>query len=165
MAYADAADLIARYDSRRIGDYVSDDGTRVDEGDLATDDKVLAALETASGEVEVALQQGARYSPSELLSLTGNSLEYLKQLVCDIAFCRLYERHGWEDDDGPPEMTFKRSQEALNRLRKGENVFNLTPQVEAGLPSLATPARVQVQRPTLMSEIARGSYFPARRTT
>lgn len=163
MSYATASDLVNRYDSRRIGDWVSDDGVRVAEGNLASNAKVLTALESASGEVEVALLQGARYSAGDLEDLTGTSLEYLKQIVCDIAFCRLFERRGYGDEGEAPELTFKRSQEALSRLRKGENVFNIAEHVEAGLPSMATPERVQLRNPTLMSEVARGNYFPRRR--
>lgn len=161
MSYATPSDLIARYDARRLGDYVSDDGTRATEAELAIDDRILVALESASGEVEVALRQSGRYSVADLAGLTGASAEYLKQLVCDIAFCRLYERRGYGDDGDAPEMTFKRAQEALKRLRIGENVFNLVEQVEAGLPSMASPERVQLQRPTLLTQQARGRYFPS----
>jgi len=165
MAYATPTDLTARYDARRIGDFASDDGTRVAEADLPQNEKVLTALDAASGEVEVALMQGDRYRISDLAELTGSSREYLKQLVSDISFCRLYERHGWSDEAASPDLTYKRSREALDRLRKGENVFNIAGHVAAGLANMVTasPSRVQLQRPTLMSEIARGKYFPARR--
>lgn len=165
MAYATPSDLVARYDARRIGDFVSDNGVRVTEADLSLDDKVLTALESASGEVEVALMQGARYSVDDLATLQGSSREFLKSLVCDIAFCRLYERRGWSDDDAAPDLTFKRSQESLARLRKGENVFNIAEHVDAGLPSMtSTASRPQVLRPNMMTDTARGSYFPLRRS-
>ena len=51
MAYATAADLIARFDWRIIGDLASDSGTQVTEGALANKSKVTAALNDASGRV------------------------------------------------------------------------------------------------------------------
>lgn len=159
MAYASASDLIARKDARTLGDLVSDDNLRAEQVDLATNTVLLAALDDASGEVDAALMQGKRYSAADLADLTGNSLAYLKRITCDIAFALLWNRRGYTGSDAQ-QAAIEDSRKALERLRKGENVFNLEAQKDAGLPAITGATRVQRQQLNLIAGKARGHFYP-----
>ena len=91
-AYAEPSDLVNRLELPTIQRLISDDGQDVPAEDLATDDKLLAALEDASGDVEAAMLVGKRYSVEDLEGLTGNSLATLKRITCTIALAYLLER-------------------------------------------------------------------------
>jgi len=162
MSYADVSDLLKRYDARTIGNLAGDEGVRISVDDLPTDANVLAALEDASGEIDAALLQGKRYTTDELSSLTGNSLAYLKRITCKIAFWLLWERRPWLEDD-VKESAREDARKAIDRLRRGENVFDLDPQIEAGLPEQHTPTVTTIERLNLTVDAARGHFYPQRR--
>lgn len=161
MSYADAADLVARYDAREIGKLVSDDNHEVSLIDLASDPLVTAALDDASGDIEAALLVAKRYSVAELTSLTGNSLAKLKRLTCDIAMAYLMGRRPGRDPETLKAFE-ERAQGHLKLLRHGENVFNLADQQEAGLPDTGGPSTVDYDNLNLMRDRTK-HYYPARR--
>lgn len=162
MAYASADDLVKRYDARTLGDLCSDTGVRVSEVALPTNPKILAALDDASGEIDAALMQAKRYTTADLASLTGNSLAYLKRLTCTIAFAGLWNRRPSVDDMDRDEA-LKQARQALDRLRRGENVFDLEDQKSAGLPEVKEPSVSSIDRLNLTVDRARRGYYPRRK--
>ncbi len=164
MSYAAASDLLARYDARTVGNLCSDNGVTVSIAALASDTKLQAALDDASGEIEAALLQGDRYETTDLSALTGNSLAYLKRICCTIAMARLWERRPYLDDEGA-EKAINAARAALDRLRKGENIFNVAAVVEAGKPDIVTPSVTSIASLDLVVDRARvnNGYYPQRR--
>lgn len=160
-SYADPAAMMVRYDVRTLGDIVSDDGIRRSSTDLLTDANLLAALADASGEIEAALLQGRRYSAIDLSGLTGNTQAYLIRLTCTIAWGLLYERRPSYQSDLRDDA-LDRAEEALEKLRRGEHIFNLDENKDAGLPEISGPTTVELDRLNLITTQARGHYFPAR---
>ena len=161
-SYASPADILKRYDARTLGDLVSDTGLRVDSTALLADENLQAALDDASGEIEVALIQGRRYKVSDLTALTGNSKNYLKRIVSQIAFGLLWERRPWSDEDQRQEAMVG-ARKALERLRRGEHVFELDAPQDAGLPSVSEPTISSYRTIGLTVDEARRGYYPARR--
>lgn len=161
MAYATVAQLIDRKSSQTIGDLVSDDGSPVLEGDLATNSKVLAALDSASGAIEAAVFAGNRYTAADLAGLVGNSAAYLVSITCDLAMAFLFARKPTHDiDDYKAAMDLQDSH--LERLRQGKHVFNVAEVEAAGVPSVALPSVVQVTGLNLIRDRTQ-NYYPARR--
>lgn len=157
MAYATPAQLLERKSPETIGDLVSDDGVQVLPAALLTDDIVEAALEDASGAIEAALLQGQRYSLVDLATLTGGSLMHLVRMTCEIAMAYLYARKPTYSSE-----QYKAALELqdihLERLRRGENVFNVAANLEAGVPQYATPRAVDIAHLQLIRDRARGFY-------
>lgn len=160
MAYASATDLTARFDSREIGDLLSDSGTPVDEGDFGSNTKLTAILDDASGEIDAALLVANRYLPADLSGLTGNSLAHLKRITCEIAMRLLLGRRPAYNPDLLESME-KRVNGLLERLRKGENVFNLSDQKDAGTPSIDGLSTVEIRDLNLLRDRTR-NYYPRR---
>lgn len=162
MAYATPQDLLARYDARTVGDLCGDANTRISQPALATDPNLQAALEDASGEIDGALLQGERYSVNDLTGLTGNSKNLLTRICCDIAFGLLWNRRAWlRGGNEEPIAGPERGQHALERLRKGENVFNLGPTTDAGLPNNVGPSTIDLQNLNTITGQTR-NYYPLR---
>lgn len=163
MAYASSSDLVARFDARTIGQLVSDTGQAVAQGSLSSDTKLAAALDDASGEIDAALMQGQRYSAADLTALTGNSLAYLKRICCQIAMARLWERRPYLDEEGA-EKALNMARQALDRLRKGENLFAVEDNLAASTPEVVTPTVTSIESLNLVVDRARtrNGYFPPR---
>lgn len=163
-SYAAPSDLVARYDVRTVGNLCSDNGVVVSPANLATDPNLLAVLADASGEIDAALLQGQRYTTADLAGLTGNSLAYLKRLACKIAMGLLWERRPYLEDDNK-DAALKAARDSLEKLRKGENIFDVTAVKDAGVPSIVTPSVSSVTALNLMVDGARGSngFYPPRR--
>ncbi|MCC7424820.1 MAG: DUF1320 family protein [Planctomycetaceae bacterium] len=159
-SYATPAQIIERYDVRDIGQLVADDDTQVAAGDLDDNTVLLAALADASGDIEAALLAGERYTVANLEGLTGNSASKLVRLTCDIAMAYLYGRRPAHDPDKLKAFE-ERAAKQLERLRKGENVFNLAPQKEAGRIDHATPSAADISKMQLLRDRCPG-YYPKR---
>lgn len=159
MAYADPSDLIARFDRRDIADLASDTGIPVTA--LATDPKILAALSDASGRINSCVMVSGMYTAADLASLTGDDLAYLKRLTCVLAISYLLgnriARYG-----EALEKLVEKSEQDLELIRQGKNLFNLDAQKEAGLPSIDGPSIVQYRGLNLLRDRAKG-YYPARK--
>lgn len=162
MSFATPTQLTQRCDVRMLGDLVGDDGVRVGLPELLTNANLQAALDDASGEMLAALLQGKRYSSADLATLTGDSQKYLVRLNCEIALGLLWERRGYYEDDRREEA-MARSRKALERLRRGETVFDVEGVKDAGLPSVSTPSRVTLENLNLTVDEARRGFYPARR--
>ena len=164
MAFADSTDMTARYDERTIGDLLSDDGTRVSPSVFPTNDKLNAALDATSGEIRAHLLRGQRYSQTDLDNLTGDDLEYLKDITCQGTFWRLYRRKPYQDKDQHNEAR-DQYKEILASLRRGDEVFaGVTDDIEAGRPKVDTVTRVQAQDWNLVADAMRPRFYNERRS-
>lgn len=134
MAYATPGDLLIRYDARRLGDLVHDDGTRASPSSLLSDPNLQAALDDASGMLDSAIQRGQKYTPldiSNLLAAAGNpaspyynSYKLLVRVCCDLAYGLLVGRRGFNSTDTRAQSP--RYVEALRQLQMiedGEWIF------------------------------------------
>lgn len=158
-AYADGNDLVARYDIDLVRDLATD-REGVDRAAIVTEPRVLVALEDASGEVEVALQTGGRYTSDQLATLTGNSLGHLKKIVCGLAIAALFERRPESADAEYINRATKTAREAIAALSRGENVFGFPETLDASVVEIASPTVLDIRRrndlPQRMSR-----FFPA----
>jgi len=136
MPYATAQDLLDRYDSRRIGDLATDSGTRLTEAQILSDSKVSACIEDASGTFMVAVNRGNRYSEEDLMLLSGSSANFLKRVICDLAFAYLVMRRGYGNDEVAAQAPgYRSAQDALKQISEGELVFESAKHMNAGNPS------------------------------
>src|SRR3569832_1766462 len=118
MSYCTPAQLLQNYDSRVIGDCVSDSGVRVSAAALLSDAIVAAHLDQASGEIDAALMQGGRYSASDLANLTGNALAFRTALCANLAFASLWSRQTkMNEGDDRGDKVRQSAQAELERLR------------------------------------------------
>lgn len=161
-AYATGEDLVARYDIELVGDLATD-REGFERAEVATHPRVLVALGDASGEVEVALVAGARYSVSQLASLPGNSANHLKQIVCGLAMAALHRRRPESADKDFIDSITRDAREAIRALRRGENVFGLDEVIEATVPELSGPSSLDIQHRNDLS-FRMHRYFPAAAT-
>jgi len=159
-AYATGSDLIARYDVDLIGDLATDDRETLDRDLVADSGKVATALADASGEVEVAMMAGGRYTTENLQTLAGNSANHLKQIVCGLAMAALYRRRPEAASRELIEDLTRDAREAIRSLRRGENVFGIQANIEATVPELTGPSAVDIENRNDLSA-RMGRYFPS----
>lgn len=159
MAYADGNDLVERYDIDLIGDLATDDRQTLDRANVPTHPHVLTALEDASGEVDVALLAGGRYTVAQLQSLADTSLSYLKSIVCGLAIAALHERRPEAYEDGVIERLTKRARDAIQAIRRGENVFGLDEHVNASRVDTGGPSAIDLRNRNALPE-RMGRFFP-----
>lgn len=160
-SYATPADLVARYDVRVIGHLCNDENKTIHPTQIEANANVLTALADASGEIDAALLQGRRYSKADLDALTGESLSYLKRICCQVAYWFLFERRSWVEDERY-EVAKERGRKAIERLRRGEHVFDVEETKDAGLPQITGPTRVQFRDQNLLRDVA-SPFYPQRR--
>lgn len=162
-AYATGNDLIARYDSRMIGDLCQDDDEPVDVSSIPNHPNVLAALLDASGEIDTALMVGGQYTPAQLSGLTDNTRNHLIRITCAIAIALLLERRPIEAYQQLAAAYRKVAEGHLTALRRGENVFGVQVNLEAGIIDTATIDVVEVQNLNGVTARMR-PYFPQAET-
>lgn len=101
---------------------------------LSTNQNFLTVLSEASGELESACLRSQMYSVSDLQSLNGVSLQYMKKILSNIAMMNLYTRR---DGPNPPETTVENYNSAMKMLEDlsgGMRIFAFNETEEAGLP-------------------------------
>lgn len=157
-AYANGDDLVARKDARILGELVGDADTRITGSSLTGNANLLAALADASGQIEAACFIGGRYTADDLNGLSGNSQSLLKRLACDLAFTHLHRRRGYDTADLPE---YTQANEMLERLRKGERIFDVEDVKDAGNPQIHTTTASDLATQNLARDRCR--LFPARR--
>jgi phage gp36-like protein len=162
-AYVTAAEFIARFDKRIVGDLASVDGVRVTEAALDSDERLTTALEDASGMLDAAVRIGDRYTASDLAGLTGNGLQFLKSIVCDIAFVLLIERRILNRVTGEEaDRRDKRNREILTELRQGKLIFDVAATRSAGQPMTDGPTTAQANNLNTLTSRVRGHLYPNR---
>jgi phage gp36-like protein len=161
MSYATPSDMSARYDARRLGDLVGDDGLRVPAANLPANSALQTALDDASGMVDSEIQRGQRYSPIDLSTImaaapgdplySGRSL--LVRLVCDLAYGLLVGRRAYNASDTQAQSPrYAEAVRILDRLGKGELIFPTQGALAAGVP---VPGVVLSQNVGLISSLSR----------
>jgi len=159
MAYAAPSDMAERFDERIIKDLASDTGQAV--ASITADTKVLAALDDGAGRIDSAATVGQQYTSANLAALTGTALSLLKRLNCELAMLFLMGRRQdkWLSD-GYEKME-RRCEEQLERIRKGERVFGLTANRDAGLPTIDGPTTTEYRDLYLVRDRVQ-NFYPAR---
>lgn len=161
MSYATATDYLARYDARVAGDLVDDNEDQQSASDLLTDDVLQAMLDDASGDIEAALGVGGLYTPTDLAALTGNAAKHLIRICCDIAHVYLLRRRGLIPTD-EHKAAIELAEAHLERLRSGQNVFNIANREDAGIIDTTGPSLVDFGNMNLIRDRTR-NYYPDRR--
>lgn len=162
MAYADADDMLARFDQRVLGDLLSVDGAAVTPSAMADNERLTIALDDASGEIDAAVRVAARYTTADLAGLTGTGLAYLKRITCDIAYWLLIDRRslsGIVDEEANRRHTIYRNH--LKDLREGREIFDVAAARTSALPSQALPTRVELTNQNTIAGRARGHMYPS----
>lgn len=162
MPYALPTDLATFFDVNVISDLARDDGVQAP--DYTTDPNVLAALSAASGQINAAVLVGEIYTAADLAALAGDDKQLLVEITCQLAMAKLIrrrpEKYGSESYQG----YVKDAEAYLDRLRKGERLFNLPAQIAAGLPEVDGPTIATVNRLNLITARTRNFFIdPGRR--
>jgi len=157
-AYATGDNLIARYDVDMVGDLATDNRDELDRALVPDHPNVEAALLDASGEIDTALLAGGRYTPTQLAELTGNTLNHLIRITCDIALANLVQRRPDRMNKELADAYRKTADAWLEKLRKGENVFGII-EPTAGTIDVATVQAVEIENLRLLPG-RMSPYFP-----
>jgi len=161
MPHATASDLTARYDVRTIRDLASDTGTAVAADALAADPTVAAALLDASGRMDAAVLVGRMYTAAQLAALTGNSLALRRRICCDLAMGYLIARRPEKYGAESLKAVQQAGEEYLERLRKGERIFEVAAVQDAQLPEIDGPTTTQYSTLNLLPDRTR-NFYPSR---
>lgn len=138
MSYAAPTDMLARYDARRVGVLVRDDGTMASAGALQSDTNLQAALDDGASLINAACLRGGRYQPADLTGLTGVDKALLLRLNCDLAYGLLVARRGYtatEQQSAAP--SYAGALALLEHLADGVLIFNVQSVIAAGQPTNA----------------------------
>ena len=162
MPYASPADLVTRYDANDVGQLCSDTKNAVSPIDLPNNAVCLAMLNDASGDIDGALMVGGNYTADDLrLYLTPNSTHKLIRVCCDLAMWYLIQRRpGWNPEKAKAIREI--AEEHLERLRKGENTFNIQASINAGDPIVEGPTMLDFEYLGLIRDNVRNFYIPRR---
>ncbi|QDV26348.1 phage protein Gp36 family protein [Aureliella helgolandensis] len=171
VPYATGDDLIKRYDIDLIGDLCQDTREELDWHsditELTEHVNVVSALEDASGEIDVSMQAGGRYTPEQLMLLitpveavdTNNSKKHLIRITCAIAMSILVERRLERVSMETADWLRKAAKAFLDQLRRGENVFGIPAAVDAGTIHIDTVSSVHIENLNLLPG-RMSNYFP-----
>jgi phage gp36-like protein len=156
-SYATVADMIDRFDERSLRDLCSDTGTA--ETDLTTNTKMLRALMSASGDVDVACQVGQIYTPAKLAALEMPAKAVLIDIVCGLAVAKLATRRPMRQEVAAVwKQSIDAANEYLDKFRNGQRVFPITENLEASVPSVEGPSTLDIPRQNLLTYRAHGFY-------
>lgn len=135
VPYLTIPEMLLRHDARSVAQYVSDDPQNpVQVTDLPINQALLAAIDSAGGEVESVCLRAERYSASDLQSLTGQSQQFLKKIVANIAMFNLVTRRPGPDPPTTVLNNYEWSMKQLEALSQGAMIFGFVETEAAGLP-------------------------------
>lgn len=160
MAYATGQDLVDCFDVDFVGDLAQDNREPMDPAAVKLLPNVLRMLEQASGEIDVALIAGGKYSPAQLAALTGNSRAHLVRITCTIAMALLFKRRPSQAMMELAKPFLEEKDGYLEALRKGQNLFNIEENKSAGFIELQTVTAVEIDQLNLLPT-RMGNYFPS----
>ena len=156
MGYATGADMKLFFDERTLKDLASDNG--VPAATLATDERIIASLDAASGKIEAALVFAKTYSPAELAALTGNALNYLKYICCYLAMAMLIARRPEKIKEEFAQKILEEGEGNLEKLRRGERMFYVETHSAVSVPTIDGISIVREERLNLMPQKTRNFY-------
>lgn len=130
--YCTPAQFVELFDVRLAGDYLSDTGQRLPPPDVLASTILSALLKTASGRLESQLVRGGRYTPDDLNALTGNGVQFLRQVVAGLTAFYLWMRRPtkFQKDDMPG--IAKIAMEDVEMLGNGLEILPFTQAAQAG---------------------------------
>lgn len=166
-AYASANDLIARYDVEIVGELATDNRVTLSRSDVLSHTNVATALLSASGEVDVALRAGQRYTPAQLLTLDDNSRSHLVDIVCAFAMARLFRRRPGVHDEMAKSIR-EQADEFKKLLATGVNIFGIvddTSNLDASVPQVTGATSIEIYDRNFFPARAAGKYFPRPETS
>ena len=137
-SYIAYADLTAFADEQTVKDLLSDDGDYA--GDPASDTKLLMLMAAASGQVEAACGVSNMYTPEELAALEDNTLALLKQITSALCLVMLVRRRPEKFGSEYWAAVEERTEKYLDRLRRGERLFDDANRRAAGVPTIDGPS-------------------------
>jgi hypothetical protein len=157
VPYADPSDFAALFDYRVFGEVSRDDNGADSATSFLSDPNVLVALQVASGELESAALVSERYTPDDLKILNGNSLAYLKSIVCGLAAGILYRRRYLADPLDDPRFagTVGAAKQAIIDLRSGMGIFAFEQSAQAGVPQNRYETEADFLRQNLITNNSR----------
>jgi phage gp36-like protein len=154
-SYATVEDFKSAYDLRILGILPDDTNTPIDPDDLPDNQYIKDKLAAASGLVEAAALNGAKYTAEDLQALTGNARALLVQIVCDIAYEMLRRRRGVPE---PPLPAYVEAMRILDAIRDGEKIFPTVEAANASLPTNRFLTQADLDRPRLASRLLRRTF-------
>lgn len=138
MPHASATDFKRRYDERRLGQLVKDDGTQASSSALDSDTILSEMLDDATSMVNSHVLRGNRYTAEDLAALTGSDAKLLVRLTCDLAYGLLVQRRGFSAQElASLAPAYDRALQTLQQLADGVLVFNVEAVRAAGRPKRA----------------------------
>jgi hypothetical protein len=160
VPYATPSDLTTYFDASVIADLARDDGQPApDLSNTTTEPAIINSLSAASGQINAAVLVAAIYSVTDLGNLTGDDKQLLTEICCTLAMAKLIRRRPEKYGSEAYQAFVKDSEEYLDRLRKGERLFNLPAPIDAGLPIVDGPTAVTMDRLNLITTRTK-NFFP-----
>lgn len=129
--YLTVEEFLVRKDIRAIMQLSVDNGTQPDASTADTNARIAACLATASGEVEASLLSAERYSTVDLAAMNGNSQQYVKGIVADLAMYGLCMVRGMIPPDGVM-AAYDKAQHDLEALSNGTKILAFAETADAG---------------------------------
>lgn len=150
-----AAEFLKRADVKRVRQLCSDTDLAIEEGALAANANLAAALIDAQGLLEAACLRGGIYSAADLANLEGASKGAMLRLLARITFCLLHERKPLGGREPP--WFWRDTMDTLDALANGKRLFGLQANVEAGVHGVHSDTRhiVDEVRGTTASKLSR----------
>jgi hypothetical protein len=150
---------MSRFDADSIARLASDDrAATLSRADVAVHPNVTTAISDAKGRFLAAVQFGGRYRMEDLNSLTAESLEYAKRIICTLAMAMLMGRRLGSHAEERQRL-IQEAQMALDMLSSGKDVFTLEPQLDAGLLEHQEVSESVIVNRNLRSEALKGHLF------
>lgn len=157
--FADADDMVARWDESLLRDLCSDGDTPAI--DLSTDPKMLAALKSTAGMIEAAAYNSANYTDEEFTDLetaNGHGWALLVDLNCCLAMGRLMRRRPGRVADDTTKGIIEEAEGYLDKLRNGTRIFPITAHEQKGAPTINGPTGMDYERLNLITSRTRNFY-------
>lgn len=165
-SWADASDMVLRYDVRSLSNLISDSGSR--DTDFANNSRLTALLSTSTGYMKSQFLRSKMYTTAQLDALTGESLELRKDICCSLTWWYLWRSKPWLEHTSEAQRASKEDAEAyMELLKSGGAIFDIDSTVEAGIPKVtAVPSRTVTTNWELFKDRATGAgrLYPRRRS-
>jgi phage gp36-like protein len=164
-AWADSTDMVKRYDNRVLSQLVTDSGNR--DMDFAVNTRLTMALNTATGRMQASFLFGGRYTVSQIDSLTGETLEFRKDICCALSWWILWRSKPWLEATSEAQRAAREDAEAyIELIKSGAAIFNIEAVVEAGKAEVTPlPRRTVDNEWSLVRDRLTGNLYPVRRST
>lgn len=158
MSRASTTDLAIYFDERAIEGLASDTGEP--DLDWPNNQKIKDILSSADGRIEAACTVANLYEAADLDALTGSALQLYKEIACCLAMAILIRRRQGKYRKEYEEQ-LKEAEDYLGLLRKGERVFGIVANRDAGMAYIDGPDVIDYDRMNLLPDRTK-HYYPSR---